>query len=153
MIIVVLKRMGLRAPDLRPKTVRSFLREQGEESRIPAEQQEFNLRHWRGMAASFAQENLTLLAGSPLALVQPSLGWNLCRDVAGILLWDMHEYMLGESKRWSKVALLDTKQKRFAAAAAFEQRSSRLVRLLNGFWWRFLAWLNMEEPWRRPLNI
>lgn len=152
-VITMLKRMKLRAPDLRPNIVRSFLCQCAGKAGLPATHFQFNLDHWHGMATSLAQARLRALCGAPLPLVQPSCSWNLPRDVADIVIWDMCEYMMLEIRRWCKAVALSESMHVGLLAAAFEQRTPRLDNLIHAFWTRFLAWLEEEETWRRPLDI
>jgi len=151
-LIAALKRLHLRAPDLREQTVREFLREQAERRGVPAAHFDFNVRHWCGMAVSLSLTELTGLAGSPLALMRPAIGWHLPREVADVLVWDLREYLLVESARWKKAATVDKREHVGWLVATFEQRTPRLRKLIHGFWFRFLDWLEGEEPWRRPLD-
>jgi hypothetical protein len=152
-IIMMLKRLRLRTPDLRPGTVRTCLCDSAVRAGLPASHFRFNSNQWRGMAMSLVQEYLSAVTESPTCLVHTAKNWNLANDVADILAWDLYEYMLIEIGRWRKAVSVSRKTHVRWLVAAFEQRAPRLRRLAGNFWNRFQVWLEEEEPWRRPLDI
>lgn len=139
-ILVVLKHLKVRAPDLRPNRVAALLLEAAAPGEIEAARAA--LRYWHGLLAARVAAKLADAGAEAPLLIERRPGWNLPADCARIAAWQhylwLREWAAAPQDRRPQPGRADFRR---SLIEIFEQRGEQTDRRLSLLLNRFMYWL------------